>query len=245
MCFSLGMPEVLDSATDRRESEPFTAAAADALAARLLGDLRTKLGGFHIEHARRVAERVRPTGDDRTVAVALLHDVVEKGQSSLADLLAVVRDERVVHLVDILTRRGRESEEEYLSRCAADPVALAIKRADLADKHFHGDAQVDQETAQRLGQEAQERLELLDPPSASSGRGRFCAWSCQDIHPAEGDAHPPGEPEDDNGTQPSDRWVSGGTSELLGLLLVVGVELLLRDVFDGPVPDHQGSVPRQ
>ena len=155
VCFSLGMPEVLDSATDRRESEPFTAAAADALAARLLGDLRTKLGGLHIEHARRVAERVRPTGDDRTVAAALLHDVVEKGQSSLADLLAVVRDERVVHLVDILTRRRGESEEEYLSRCAADPVALAIKRADLADKHFHGDAQVDQETAQRLGQEAQ------------------------------------------------------------------------------------------
>jgi (p)ppGpp synthase/HD superfamily hydrolase len=162
VCFSLGMPEVLDPATDRRESEPFTPAAADALAARLLGDLRTKLGGLHIEHARRVAERVRPTGDDRTVAVALLHDVVEKGQSPLADLLAVVRDERVVHLVDILTRRGGESEEEYLSRCAADPVALAIKRADLADKHFHGDAQVDQETAQRLGQEAQERLELLD-----------------------------------------------------------------------------------
>lgn len=58
--------------------------------------------------------------------------------------------------------RGGESEEEYLSRCAADPVAVAIKRADLADKHFRGDAQVDQETAERLGQEAQERLELLD-----------------------------------------------------------------------------------
>ena len=156
------MPDVVDSGTDHRKSEPLTAASADALAALLLGDLRTKLGGLHIEHARRVAERVRPTGDDRTVAAALLHDVVEKGQSSLADLLAVVRDERVVHVVDILTRRRGESEEEYLSRCATDPVALAIKRADLADKHFHGDAQVDQESAQRLGQEAQERLELLD-----------------------------------------------------------------------------------
>ena len=161
MCFALGMPEVLGSATNRRE-EPFAAVAADALAARLLGDLRTKLGGLQIEHARRVAERVRPIGGDRTVAAALLHDVVEKGQSSLADLLAVVRDVRVVHLVDILTRRRGESEEEYLARCAADPVALAIKRADLADKHFHGDAQVDQETAQRLGQKAQQRLELLD-----------------------------------------------------------------------------------
>jgi (p)ppGpp synthase/HD superfamily hydrolase len=173
VCFSLDMPEVRDSATDRRESEPFTPAAADALAARLLGDLRTKLGGLQIEHARRVAERVRATGDDRTIAVALLHDVVEKGESSLGGLLAVVQDERVVHLVDILTRRGRESEEEYLSRCAADPVALAIKRADLADKHFHGDAQVDQDIAQRLGQEAQERLELLDLLARARGGADF------------------------------------------------------------------------
>jgi hypothetical protein len=156
------MPEVADSATKRPESEPVTAAAADALASQLLGDLRTKLGGLHIEHARRVAERVRATGDDHAVAAALLHDVVEKGQSSLADLLAAVRDERVVQLVDILTRRDGESEEEYLSRCAADSVALAIKRADLADKHFRGDAEVDQATAQRLGEEAQRRLELLD-----------------------------------------------------------------------------------
>ena len=180
------MPEVLGSATNHRESEPLTAAAADALAARLLGDLRTKLGGLQIEHARRVAERVRPTGDDRTVAAALLHDVVEKGQSSLADLLAVVRDVRVVHVVDILTRRRGESEEEYLARCAADPMALAIKRADLADKHFHGDAQVDQETAQRLGQEAQQRLELLDQPGASTGRAGLALSLNRDVPPGRG-----------------------------------------------------------
>ena len=186
MCFSLGMPEVLDPATDRQDMQPFTAAAADALAVQLLGDLRTKLGGLHIEHARRVAERVRPTGDDRTVVVALLHDVVEKGQSSLADLLAVVRDERVVHLVDILTRRTGESEEEYLSRCAADSAALAIKRADLTDMHFHGDAQVDHETAQRLGQEAQERLDLLDLLAGARGEADFALTLSQDLPPGRG-----------------------------------------------------------
>ena len=121
-----------------------------------------------------------------TVVVALLHDVVEKGQSSLADLLAVVRDERVVHLVDILTRRRGESEEEYLSRCAADPVALAIKRADLTDKHFHGDAQVDHETAQRLGQEAQERLDLLDLLAGARGEADFALTLSQDLPPGRG-----------------------------------------------------------
>ena len=123
--------------------------------------------------------------------------MVEKGQSSLADLLAVVRDERVVHLVDILTRRRGESEEEYLSRCAADPVALAIKRADLADKHFHGDAQVDQETAQRLGQEAQERLELLDLLArAGEGRSLRLVLVKTSTRPRVMRTHP-GEPEDD------------------------------------------------
>ena len=69
---------------------------------------------------------------------------------------------RCVQLVDLLTRCSGESDEESLSRCVADPVALVIKRADLADKHFHGDAQVDQETAQRLGWEVEQRLELLE-----------------------------------------------------------------------------------
>jgi (p)ppGpp synthase/HD superfamily hydrolase len=56
--------------------------AAAALAKRLLGESRTGLGGLCIAHARRVAARVRTSGDDRTVAVALLHDVVETGSSS-------------------------------------------------------------------------------------------------------------------------------------------------------------------
>jgi hypothetical protein len=150
---------------------PYSRAAADVLAARLLGGLRTKLGGLHIEHARRVADRVRPSGDDRTVAAALLHDVVEKERISLADLLALVRDERLVELVDILTRREVESDEEYLARCAADPVALAIKRADLADKDYYGDAQVDLRTATQLSHKAHMHLMLLDRLVEAAGPG--------------------------------------------------------------------------
>jgi hypothetical protein len=91
-----------------------------------------------------------------------------------------------VHLVDILTRRRGESEVEYLSRCAADPVALAIKRADLTDKQFHGDAQVDHETAQRLGQEAQERLDLLDLLAGARGEADVALSLSQDLPPGRG-----------------------------------------------------------
>jgi (p)ppGpp synthase/HD superfamily hydrolase len=135
---------------------------ADELAVSLLGDVRTKLGGLHIAHARRVADQVRSRGDDRLVVVALLHDVVEKERCTLADLQAVFDDQRLVALVDMLTRRDAESDEEYLARCAADPEALLVKRADLADKDFRDDVGVPLATAQRLRRRAKERLALLD-----------------------------------------------------------------------------------
>src|SRR5215213_766812 len=111
------------------ETCTLSGAAAEELATRLLGDLRTKLGGLHIAHARRVAAAVG--GDDLAVELGLLHDVVEKAGIRLDELLEMVGDERLVGLVDMLTRRDHESDEEYLSRCVADPIALLVKRADL------------------------------------------------------------------------------------------------------------------
>ena len=51
---------------------------------------------------------------------------------------------------------------EYLARCAADPEALLVKRADLADKDFRDDVGVPLAAAQRLRRRAKERLALLD-----------------------------------------------------------------------------------
>ena len=50
---------------------------ADALAVRLLGGLRTKLGDVQLAHARRVAAGVSETGDDRVIAAALSHEVLQ------------------------------------------------------------------------------------------------------------------------------------------------------------------------
>ena len=66
--------------TDGSERESISLEAVDAPTARLLGDLCTRMGERHIAHARGVAAMVRASGDDRIVAVALLHDVVEKGR---------------------------------------------------------------------------------------------------------------------------------------------------------------------
>ncbi len=137
-------------------------AAADELAAELLGDARTKLGGLQIAHARRVADKVRDRGDDRLIAVALLHDVVEKGRGTFEGLLAASNDANLVALVDVLTCREGETDEQYLSRCAANPAALAVKRADLEDKQFRDDVRVPPAAARQLRGQAEKRLAMLD-----------------------------------------------------------------------------------
>ena len=137
-------------------------AAAEHLAAELLGDLRTALGGLQIAHARRVAAAVRGSGDDVLVAAALLHDVVEKGCIGVGDLDRLVPDRRVTDLVRILTHDHGESVRAYLERCGASPAAMVIKQADLADKLTTDDVDVAPSAARAVRRRATARLALLD-----------------------------------------------------------------------------------
>ena len=165
----------------------------DELAARLLGQTRTKLGGLHIAHARRVAAAVRRRGNPDAFAAALLHDVVETSRISLEDLRAETANDRVVALVDILTRRPDETERSYLSRCASDPDALVVKRADLADKVLCDDFTVAPSVAEAFQRQAIERLALLDTvsgyhPVSGDGDCSPAVLSCR-AHTETGDDH--------------------------------------------------------
>lgn len=142
---------------------------AELLAARLLAGCRTKSGGTHFAHARRVAAMVRaeievlsPEERDRVVVAALLHDVVEKAGVSVDELARATDDERVVSLVQVLTQRHGESDRTYLERCAADPYAVAIKRMDLLDKFVLDDARVPPAALAIIQRRAQRRLALLE-----------------------------------------------------------------------------------
>ena len=55
-----------------------------------------------------------------------------------------------------------ESDDEYLSRCAADPIALLVKRADLQDKLVADGSNLSPRLELRLRRQARARLELLD-----------------------------------------------------------------------------------
>jgi (p)ppGpp synthase/HD superfamily hydrolase len=145
-------------------------ATADAVANRFLASHRTRLGGSHIDHARRVAAGLGDD-DEHVIAAALLHDVVEKTDIGVAGLQALVADEIVVALVATLTAGEDESERDYLLRCANDPAALRIKRLDLADKLTTDDVHVRANVADMLRDEALRKLHLLDSLAANGGRG--------------------------------------------------------------------------
>jgi (p)ppGpp synthase/HD superfamily hydrolase len=76
-----------------------------------------------------VAARVEA---DEARAVAWLHDVVEDTAVTLDDLAAQFPAE-VVQAVRVLTRRDDDRGEEYYRRVRANPLALAVKLADIAD----------------------------------------------------------------------------------------------------------------
>jgi hypothetical protein len=136
---------------------------AHELARRAHGRDKTKAGGLFVEHVRRVAERVADDPDPYAVVTALLHDSVEKGALEWADLRAAGADDRLIFLVDALTERDGEPEAVYLERCTGDPLALRIKRADIADKFdVTSNHRLSADAAARLRAQARHRLRLLD-----------------------------------------------------------------------------------
>jgi (p)ppGpp synthase/HD superfamily hydrolase len=82
----------------------------------------------YITHPEFVASQV--TGDEAK-AVAWLHDVVEDTSVTFDDLRAAGLSESVIEAVNAITKRDNEDYETYLARVAANPLAKAVKLADL------------------------------------------------------------------------------------------------------------------
>jgi (p)ppGpp synthase/HD superfamily hydrolase len=90
-----------------------------------------KAGEPYILHVLRVVLAVDGI-DERMVAA--LHDVVEKNDEWTLERIAVESfPPEIVEAVDALTRRPDENEEAFTARATAEPLAQAVKRADVAD----------------------------------------------------------------------------------------------------------------
>lgn len=115
-------------------------ARAFALAVEAHAGQADKIGMPYIHHPLRVAGIVSllptpcATTRELAVAAAVLHDVIEHTDVTLANVRAVCGPD-VAEIVKILTRRDGESYDNYITRiCAAQhPLALAVKMADLRD----------------------------------------------------------------------------------------------------------------
>ena len=65
--------------------------------------------------------------------IAILHDVIEKTNISLADLKNKGFDQNIISSIDSLSRRRSESYIEYIERLMQNKISVKIKLLDLAD----------------------------------------------------------------------------------------------------------------
>ncbi|GAB3436125.1 HD domain-containing protein [Actinophytocola sediminis] len=108
----------------------FTLDDAIQLARRAHEGQLDKSGRPYIAHTLRVMGSV--SGDHERMA-AVLHDVVEDTGVTLADLTAAGCPVEVVAAVAAVSKQPGEQAADYLARVKANPIALAVKRADIAD----------------------------------------------------------------------------------------------------------------
>ena len=102
---------------------------AIALAVRAHAGQKDKAGVTYILHPLRVMLK---QNDDKHRITAVLHDVVEDTDITLGRIRELFGSE-VADAVDALTHRPEESQEDYLARVAANPVARKVKLADSTD----------------------------------------------------------------------------------------------------------------
>jgi (p)ppGpp synthase/HD superfamily hydrolase len=65
--------------------------------------------------------------------VALLHDVVEDTDWTFKDLVAEGFSDNVIEALRLLTHSDGSPYEDYVQRLASNPLAKAVKEADLID----------------------------------------------------------------------------------------------------------------
>lgn len=121
-----------------------------------------KAGAPYIDHPARVAARVRAAanGDDAEI-VAWLHDVVEDTDVTLVAIEGEFGP-RIARAVDAMTRRPGEGDG-YYERVAADPLALSVKRHDIADNTApERTALLDPATRERLAAKYRHARQVLD-----------------------------------------------------------------------------------
>ena len=87
-------------------------------------------GEPYILHPLRLLIKVK-SNEERIIAI--LHDVIEKTNISLADLKNKGFNQNIISSIDSLSKRRSESYIEYIERLMQNKISVKIKLLDLAD----------------------------------------------------------------------------------------------------------------
>ena len=87
-----------------------------------------KSGMPYVYHPFHLAESMT---DEYTTVVALLHDVVEDTDYTLSDLRAMGYPDEVIEALSYMTHDDATPYMEYVAKIAQNPIARAVKIADL------------------------------------------------------------------------------------------------------------------
>jgi (p)ppGpp synthase/HD superfamily hydrolase len=138
----------------------FTLDDAIQLARRAHEGQLDKSGRPYIAHPLRVMGHVR---DEHERMAAVLHDVVEDTDVTLDDLAALDCPPDVLAAVAAISKHPGEAQSDYLARVMANPIALTVKRADIAD-NMSADrmGRLDTATQERLTAKYEAALRQLD-----------------------------------------------------------------------------------
>jgi hypothetical protein len=118
-----------------------------------------KLGEPYINHIARVMRRL---DDPDAKMVAALHDVVEDTPTSLEDLRSEGFPSRVVDAVEAMTKRETEAYTAFIERLSGNPLARAVKVADLYDNSDEARlARLPAEVARRLRAKYDDAIDRL------------------------------------------------------------------------------------
>ena len=108
-----------------------------------------KSGIPYVFHPIHVAEQM---SDEATTIVALLHDVVEDTDYTLDDLTRMGFDDTVTGALALLTHKNGVPYLEYVAKLKNNPIARAVKLADL--RHNSDLSRLDE-----MNEKAKSRLE--------------------------------------------------------------------------------------
>lgn len=118
-----------------------------------------KSGIPYVFHPFHVAEQMK---DEVTTVVALLHDVVEDTDYTLGDIAAMGFGQDVVDALALMTHDKNVPYLDYVAKLRNNPVARAVKLADLAHNSDPTRLDVIDEKAEERFEKYKKAIEILE-----------------------------------------------------------------------------------